>query len=218
MLIKAFNFIIFSGSRGAVFSLIVYIFILTMVKLKNNFLKTIYTILIIIGSYLILANLEQIIFRTALFLSSYGVDVQWLERSIRQMNSTEVGILSGRTDLYYGAIELIKQAPILGIGVGEYDSVYGIYPHNLILDLLCNFGVIGASVFLFVIICGFYKSFNTNENVKFISLLLFSLSIPQLMFSNSFWLSNTFWMYFILSLSLLGGKYWGKMRGSLGDF
>lgn len=213
LLFNAFNFIIFSGSRGAVFSLIVYIFILAMSKLKRNITRSFFTFIIILFSFFILYKLEQLLINLAYFLSTYGIDIQWLERSVRQMNTDEVGILSGRTDLYYGAIELIKQNPILGAGVGTFDSIYGIYPHNLILELMCVFGIVGSSIFLYVIIYGFYKSFTTNVNIKVIILLLFSLSIPQLMFSNSFWLSNTFWMYFLLSINLLSKKIFILTKG-----
>lgn len=72
------------------------------------------------------------------------------------------GTLSGRTDLYALALRLFKQHPIIGIGWGNFraQSLHVLSTtnsktyetHNVYLQLLCETGIIGLTVFLVTII------------------------------------------------------------------
>jgi O-antigen ligase len=59
----------------------------------------------------------------------------------------------GRLDLYHQSVDLISQAPIFGHGIGAFGylanyQVLDIYPHNMILEILINNGVVGLLFFL----------------------------------------------------------------------
>ncbi|MEH7119241.1 O-antigen ligase family protein, partial [Neobacillus vireti] len=202
LLLTAFKFLIFSGSRGAVFSIFVYLYVLIINKLKTRATKITFSFIVIILIYYFVFYLDKIILQVNNFLLIYNIDIEWLDRSIRQMDS-DAGLLSNRDQLYEGAVKLISEHPIFGIGIGNFDSIYGIYPHNLVLELMVEFGLVGTIIFIFIIIMGYIKSLKSNKNIKVMMQFLFSLSIPQLMFSNSFWLSSTFWMYILISIYLI---------------
>src|SRR5690606_30091320 len=60
---------------------------------------------------------------------------------------------SGRNDLYEKAIEYISKSPIIGYGVFGMFSEFGFYPHNLILEVLLQGGLVYLILILF---CLFY--------------------------------------------------------------
>lgn len=104
---------------------------------------------------------------------------------------------SGRMMIYRTAIEIIKDAPLVGHGMGadrfllgEYGFKYGNYPHNLVLELMIHFGVVLGLVIivgLFVLFYRFYKRRRENPelNVLFV-ICFFSTGFLILLFSSSY--------------------------------
>lgn len=60
-------------------------------------------------------------------------------------------ITSGRTFLYQRAFELFWQAPLIGVGWGNYDGMWNghlLSVHNTYLQILCETGIIGELLFI----------------------------------------------------------------------
>ncbi|QQS11142.1 MAG: O-antigen ligase family protein [Rhodospirillales bacterium] len=59
---------------------------------------------------------------------------------------------SGRQELHAAAIDGWSRSPVFGIGIGGYPSLLTNlprdYPHNIVLEILCELGVVGLALFL----------------------------------------------------------------------
>ena len=104
---------------------------------------------------------------------------------------------SGRGMIYKTAIEVIKDAPLVGHGMGadrfllgEYGFRYGNYPHNLLLELMIHFGVVwGVAIVvgLFVLFYRFYKRRRENPELCVLFVIcFFSTGFLILLFSSSY--------------------------------
>ena len=99
---------------------------------------------------------------------------------------SENGMLagSGREDLFDVGMDMFHRNPILGVGFGGYNyfGAYGAYPHNMIVELLAELGIVG--IIVLVLIEGSNKAglsllYNSQYDVKmayvFIALFLRSM-------------------------------------------
>ena len=98
----------------------------------------------------------------------FGDTLTWIPR----MDSIFAD-LQKRFSIWEGAIESIKDAPLFGRGYNSYvriNDLYGSYSahhaHNLILELLLNFGIIGTLVLLFYFIINIKKIIHLHRQNK----------------------------------------------------
>ena len=83
-------------------------------------------------------------------------DLEKLYAFTRFTDLLKEGDTSDRLFLYSEAIELFLSTPVrffFGAGMGYYsvyieNNIVGMYPHNLILELLAEYGIVGAVLFL----------------------------------------------------------------------
>ncbi|MCO7123751.1 O-antigen ligase family protein [Ihubacter massiliensis] len=95
--------------------------------------------------------------------------------------------IPNRMELFKLAFKEAKKHLIVGNGLFYFQNKYETYPHNMILEYLCDFGIIGASVFVLIVIGLMVQLI---RKVKFkndlLPALLFILSyIPQFMISGT---------------------------------
>lgn len=151
--------IIKTGNRNVLISFIIVFIIVRMNRM--NFLKKISTVikymLLIISIYFILKFM--------------GIEINTLERFIDGSGKRAMG---GRMVLYSLAILLFKQNPVFGNGINTflpYTYLYNMpentYAHNIVLQLLCEVGIIGTAIFLLYFI---YNLISTYKLYKFISI------------------------------------------------
>ena len=116
-----------------------------------------------------------------------------------------------RTDLFMFFVNYIKESPF-GYGVmGDRaltDGVYSrpIYPHNLYLEILTNFGYVVGGIVSFVFTFYLVKFIMRGENKQYSMsvLTLSSIAFVHLMFSGSYWSEQ---MFFMLVGILLAVKF-----------
>lgn len=127
-------------------------------------------------------------------LSSMGLE----SRTLQMLSSGEISNDSGRTLIWARVIAAIQDGGPFGYGVfGDRQFVYGLhyvgYSHNIILELVCSFGVVGIALCVFLIIqsirmIGFCKDKEWRE----LFIIFFSISC-QLFLSLSVWYVMEFW-------------------------
>lgn len=66
-------------------------------------------------------------------------------------NLSDNAVYDSRIDIWNNALQYFHQNPIIGCGIGYYKSVSEGYEHNLILEVLNSWGIVGA-ILLFVIL------------------------------------------------------------------
>lgn len=188
LILVSFNIfvIIISGSRGALVSgVLIFLFIFLKYFLQKRNLKLIILIIIMLSLLFNfvkqLSNFDFAIARTLAIFS--------LESDQSSMS---------RINLFERAIALFYDKPLLGNTVGGYSNDFGryYYPHNIILDIISGFGLLGLIIFLI-------SMFLVVKNIRFILQMDFKLhfiifvflnSLGQLMFSNTYIINSQFWL------------------------
>ncbi|MFA1822249.1 O-antigen ligase family protein [Virgibacillus oceani] len=208
--------IITEGSRGAVLSIFLLVSFIIYIKVCQKFNKEdgiLFPLLFAIILFLlitIIINLERIFLWLYDLFQSIGIELVVLIKSADLLEqSGVVGILNGREHIYENSFRIFMESPIWGKGIGIYADMYdGQYPHNIFLQLLAEGGFVFIIPFgILIILCFKYivspwsNDKITNE-IKYLVLVLFLLSVPRLMFSIYLWQLQAFWLLLFIFLSV----------------
>jgi len=161
------NFIMFSilwgfvfclGGRGAALSILVTtVLVLGVLRLKNMDSKTfaISTMLAIILG-LILSEWASI--------GSWSSMLNALQRSLEAESFNQLS--SNRLKLWLSAWQSVKNHLLFGLGPQGYllmpNHIFGVHPHNIIVQFVVEWGVSGTVLFLFLLIKGFWVGLKRN--------------------------------------------------------
>lgn len=194
-------FIIIYGSRGPLLGIILFFMYCIFIKIKKN-KKNIFLFLVIIIIYAIIYMNYRYIFTeiSDFFYKELGIQSRTLTLFLNENIASD----SGRDILYQKTWESILQHPFLIRGIAADRILLGTYPHNMILELLYQGGVIIASISIFLLIIFTIITFkNVNNERDMICIIFFFASIPGLMISGSFWNNYSFWIWIALCLNKL---------------
>ena len=167
-----------TGSRGPVLGFGLILFFWYAYSKKNG---------TIIFSFFLL-----IVYSTRFFLVEFlALFSPLIAFRIKEALSGEDMSMNARQESYAWFLELIYDHPIIGsqfarLGNGHYPG----YSHSIILDILLGFGIIGLSVFIYVVLKTF-KSFINNISLK-----------------NNYWIGLIMMQNFLLALS--SGAYYSS--------
>ena len=138
-----------SGARQAIFGVVLVIVMRAVFFREQNVgtQKSLYRLFSVMGVFVLLA----LVIIVVLPMLDSSVVSQTLEEGD-----------SGRTILWLQAVSLFQQNPIFGVGLGGYHYyTEEAYPHNFLLELLCETGLFGV-ISVIVIILLVFKSFHTD--------------------------------------------------------
>lgn len=92
-----------------------------------------------------------------------------------------------RMFLYKMAINEGNKAPLTGLGPMGYILKYGWYPHNVILELIADFGYLAAALFVLIILVLLFLLYKKGKHDKFAAymLLFFIAWMPKEMLSGT---------------------------------
>ena len=127
---------------------------------------------------------------------------------------------SYRVNIWYGTVDMLKEYWVSGVGVGtaSFNAVYPMYSyngvsaqhsHNLFLQLMSSYGILGLVMFLWIIY-SFYKE-TTISLLKKKNILLASIGsgitgfLLESMFDYTWYNYRVlliFWMYLALGIAL----------------
>lgn len=114
--------------------------------------------------------------------------------------SAQGKIFNGRDKLWLLAWDLIKKRPSLGYGIGYYETLAeGAYCHNIILEALCEGGIV-LTIFVVLYIGGMiFKLANAiiqRSKMEYNwSVFSFCIGLVVLFFSSSYWMYPLFWFF-----------------------
>ena len=144
-IICASQLVLVSGCRQAIFAVAIIIGLRYAIFRSKNVSKKI-SFDRIVGISIALITAFLFIF---LLLENVGSTV--IEDTISEGDSD-------RNMLFIEALSIFKNNMMLGAGIGGYNAITGEgWPHNLFLELLCETGLIGTIVFLFIVIVTLYR-------------------------------------------------------------
>lgn len=110
-------------------------------------------------------------------------------------------IFSIRTNLWEYAMDGFKQNPLLGMGEGWFEGRYHRYPHNILMEILVNTGLVGIGLFVVALIVSIrYVVREKNSDLKVFLIGIFILWFVPCMMSLTFWSVMEFWVYFGLCM------------------
>ena len=184
------------GSRGALLSLLFFIFIYIIIGIKSKKLK--YALFFSFG--LLGFFFVPIITSIAQVLDFYEFSTYSLEKFLKlyfDESTTLASSSSGRDDIYAMGLKRIFENPILGSPFNSCLFDTGVeYYHNLFLDFFVNLGfVISMLVILIISYCSY--AILLKKDIYFFDFywILFTLSIVRLMVSSNFWQRPEFWLF-----------------------
>ena len=177
------------GTRGPVASLVVFVAVSMLLSIKKLFFRV---FIVIIGA-LIIYFIEPILMLTIPIIQSIGMS----SRVIENMLLEEINI-NGRDSIIEQVAFKIKNQDFIGSGL-YYDRVLlgdDTYTHNVIYELLLNFGVYIGSFLILILILGLFRSLYKLRGTGFFYLLLAFVCIGfiPLLFSDSYLEYQPFWM------------------------
>ena len=108
-----------------------------------------------------------------------------------------------RITIFKKAFLVFRNHPILGNGAGSVICQIGIWSHNVFLDILADFGVVGLVVFLFVFVKALktvLRRIKTDRSLE-IAFYLGMGSFIMLCFSGSYLSDGGLWFFVVYALS-----------------
>ncbi|WP_077369206.1 O-antigen ligase family protein [Anaerosalibacter sp. Marseille-P3206] len=185
------------GSRGAIMCIGVFIILKFITTKKKLNFKTILMYLIIIALIItFLLFLDTILENLYNFLLRFGIH----SRSIQLFLQDDLH-LSGRDYLYKRMVDETKANPLFGIGLAGDRAIMNGYVHNLILELIGNFGlIVGVLIITFLGVITFKVLFSKNKKVSGFMAIWFCIGVVHLMVSSSYLIDFKFWIFLGLSL------------------
>lgn len=197
-------FLIIFGNKSSIIIIICTILMSYYLSSKTNIKKCFMTIII----FIIILNWREILFyivsdlKNTFDLDTYSVNsfLLYLQKDFSS------GFLNTRESIYSNSIELIKNNPF-GIGIGNFESMYGTYPHNIVLDIIVTFGIInGVILILCIIISTIKKTIEVKDKNNMIFLIFVVSNFLKLVFSKTFINDINFWLLVLVLLSLSKDK------------
>lgn len=208
LLIPLFFLLIISGSKGPIVSIalsyLISIFIFSDRK-KND-------IIFLVKKFI--NFLKNIIIPGLIFILIAIISVNYLPRSfIESRFSIQVALsdIDGlRVDRYLKTLDIIKENFVFGVGLGGWPIEYrGIdvidYPHNILLELQSETGIVGLFLFLSILWVASTKIMKKNKDYKFIY-VFFLYNFFNSMFSGDIASGNRNLFIYLAILSALSIK------------
>lgn len=187
------------GSRGPLISIVVFVVFLFVLKQnekgyeiakKRLFFIIILGVILFLGFWHFINSVNNIV-------NSFGVKFSFLDKLLLLKNFDDVN--NGRTEIYQTTLQLICKRPILGYGISTFDFYTSMeYPHNFILQMLFDIGVVGSGIVLIPAVRGIITILkNLNKDLIFVMAIACS-SIPGALFSGDLWKNVLLWLTFSL--------------------
>ncbi|MDT3766198.1 O-antigen ligase family protein [Priestia filamentosa] len=195
-------FMIEVGTRGGFLSIALYILLLFVFGKKLNPSRLMICLLGLGLFTFIYSNFLSLLLSTKNILEDLNLNSYFINKSITLIR--ENNILNGRNTLYELAFEGFKENWFYGNGIGFFHDFFGIYVHNLFLQILNEGGILLLTPFVLIMFYGLFLMFfskKIDRSFKLFICFIFSLVIPRLMVSSIFWKEQIFWILIIIMIS-----------------
>lgn len=202
--IKFISIIVFIGcsfvilfrtiTRGAILASLIGILLIGILNLNRNtkIILLFVTITMFSCVWFYLDDIFQL-----LFFNDLVSDIGAINKLQRMYEVGEVS--NGRDYLFRNALDIIVESPIIGHGVGYYEIYNKAYVHQIILQLLCEVGIVGLLIILCPLLNRIIKIILFEVNYySLVVIVLAASTLVCLSFSNVYWLLPNFWLMFFI--------------------
>lgn len=204
LLALPYLYFIFTYSSRNIYLASLFCLIVCLVMKKKVYLKVIILAIMMILMFVVFQNALNILYSIQTELSKFDLSFKIIDKNIELIERED--ITNGRDVIYKKALQGIKEAPILGRGIASFNETYGTYPHNFILQMLYEGGIVLLLIFSVPILyAGYVMIFgkNISRQNEFLLVFLFCNAIIRLLISFEYWRELYFWMLITLSLTML---------------
>ena len=215
----AFVFIFLHGSRGPLLCVAIVILLLATFEVKDNngirMKNKISFIFISISLLIVIAFIWEILSGLNAILLRNGYDVNFIRKLLELKSENDV--LNGRNVEYSSALQGIWDKPFFGHGMSSFTYYTGYaYPHNFLLQLAYDGGLLVFIMFLIPFIKGFYRFAKQCNSSEFVfGVVLFAYAIPSSLFTGDLWKKPILWGLFAFLLFFVDGKKSQIMNGEV---
>lgn len=137
-------------------------------------------------------------------------------RTLAHFTTGQMGRVDDRNPLYALGVNSVLTSPFLGVGLwGDRVLINGSYVHNIVIEILMDFGLlIGGVLIIFFILIGVFKFLRLDKKHKndFVAYTL--MCIAPLMFSSSYLILPEFGIYVGLMTLLFNNKSVSGLKNS----
>lgn len=192
------------GSRGTIICIVAFFVLFLIHKIGIKSLKYLLVLSII------LVALYQVLYHSGFFsyIYEYFDNQGKYIRILDLISSGNFFNNNGRFLIYNQYFNYILEKPIFGWGIGA-DLLVGIFPHNVIIEIIFNFGIFSLILFylVFKLVRNYYKTYLKKDTNNIFLILLCSGVLP-LFFSTTYLEWMYFWIFigFLLSIYKIGIK------------
>lgn len=197
--------LIFMGGRQSIFVLLVGI---TLIYVYSNEINNSKKRLVVIACFLLCGisyfMSDLIIGTLSSLIESVGVS----SRTLEMLASGELTSFASRDRIFQTSLEIAKNNGnvISGLFADRYylrnTLAWAAYPHNLILEILIDFGMLWGTVLIILLVFSIIKKFIKKTGDKRSCLgMIIALTIVRLFVSSSFMIEGTFYLFIGLLLS-----------------
>lgn len=186
------------AGRGSLAAFLSFFILYLLIVCKKKWVHYI-TVTILLAGIVLLFNIKPVFTFISEFLDTYHLHIEAIDKTLHKISIGSIS--SGRDILLWQAISgLTPVKLILGRGIAGYDAAFGIYPHNIILNIFTDYGLLGLFVAGFSI-ANFILLFKKREGGKEYILIFISGCFVPMFFSFVYWWWPGVWYLFGLSLS-----------------
>lgn len=199
------------GSRGALLMPVIFMGLMVIsniIENRNIVRRTLKIFGVSFVLFIICLFGAKMLNYFSLYLLSKGVHSRTLESFVMGNFSDD----SGRSIIWNAVYDAIRNGGFWGYGFyGDRPFVYPYhyvgYSHNIFLELVCSFGVVGMIISAYIIVGSIYMILSCKDRLwRELFIVFFSISC-QLLLSFSFWYIADFW-----AAMAIGHKYFKLKR------
>lgn len=192
------------GSRGPILCVLLMAAFLYLIKPPKSLgvrKKRNYFMILVFGLIALYFSFYSLLSAVSFVSELNGIKLRFVEKMIEL--SIEGDITNGRDMINDITINGIIDNPIFGHGLDRFDANTGMfYPHNILLQLLYDGGIVGFLCLFIPLIKSMSHFFKTctKEEYAVFTILCFS-SLPGAFFSGNMWSLARVWLFFGFVLS-----------------
>lgn len=145
------------------------------------------------------------------FFLSRGITIRFIYMFLFRNQISAFNMSSGRTEIWQLAIEAIKRKPLTGYGImgdrkplSSYAS--GLYPHNIEIQILMQFGILLGAIIIILLIYVAFNVTKSRSDWKHLFIPYFYSSIFFLQFSSEYYLYVNFWISIMIFCAYMRDK------------
>lgn len=189
--IALFAILLIYGSRGPLVSILLF-FVYYLLRYLFDNKKYLSVLTLTIAILFGLSYFNSILESLNSFLNANG----FYSRTVYLLINDSVHD-SGRYAIWKIVFNEIKENPFEIRGINADYQLIGMYSHNIVLELIYEFGIIIGSGLLIIIAFNCIKTIlnSNNSSYSILCTILLFASLPGLFFSGSVWVNIIFWIW-----------------------